>query len=406
MRSILLLLSCIALGFGLAKLDHDRRFAGVENLMGSEKGVSTESSGEAIRSEVEKLATQKVGKISVVNGAELDFGLMMKGTKRSHKFVFKNVGQADAKIWFKASTCKCTVGKFTEATLKPDEQTEVELEWKAENILEQFSQTATIGSNCPSQEEIKLVIRGRIGQAYTFDPPSQNLGDLLSMFENEVKFRIYSFQEAPINIGGGQVKDQILSKKVRFEAQEEQILKPGEIPEMADARRYVDCKVTLLPGLPAGPLNLELQIARNNDSAGPEEEFLFYNIRARVVTPIRVIAGDDYNETRNILTMGAAKSSQGLKKSFMLSIRTEDFKGDPNVRIGKLIPEQLKATIGTPKISATQRIYPILLEIPPGSDPVEFDGTFSKDFGKIVIETDMETSPTIPMYLKIRVTED
>ena len=406
MRSLILLLSCIALGFGLAKIDHDRRFAGVDNLMGSEKGVSTESSGDAIRSEVERLAGQKVGKISVVNGAELDLGLMMKGTKRSHKFIFKNVGQADAKIWFKASTWKCTVGKFTEATLKPDEQTEVELEWKAENILEQFSQTATIGSNCPSQEEIKLVIRGRIGQAYTFDPPSQNLGDVLSMFENEVKFRIYSFQEAPINIAGGQVKDSVLSKKVRFESYEEKTLQPGEIPEMADARRYVDCKVTLLPGMPAGPLNLELQIGRRNESGGQEEEFLFYNIRGRVVTPIRVIAGDDYNETRNILTMGAAKSSQGLKKSFMLSIRTEDFQGDPNVRVGKVIPEQIKATIGTPKVSATQRIYPILLEIPPGSDPVEFDGTFSKDFGKIVIETDMESSPTIPMYLKFRVTED
>jgi hypothetical protein len=298
------------------------------------------------------------------------------------------------------------VGKFTEATLKPDEQTEVELEWKAENILDEFSQTATIGSNCPSQEEIKLVIRGRIGQAYTFDPPSQNLGDLLSMDDNEVKFRIYSFQEPPINIGGGQVKDSILSKRVRFEAGEEVVLKPGEMPDMADARRYVDCKVSLLPGLPAGPVNLDLQIARRNESEGEQEEFLFYNIRARIVTPVRVIAGDDYNEARNILTVGTAKSSQGLKKSFMLAIRTEDFQGDPNVRIGKVVPGQLKATIGTPKISAAQRIYPILLEVPAGTDPVEFDGTFSKDFGKIIIETDMESSPTIPMYLKFRVTED
>ena len=124
------------------------------------------------------------------------------------------------------------------------------------------------------------------------------------------------------------------------------------------------------------------------------------------MTPVRIIAGDDYNETRNILTIGTAKSSQGIKKSFMLSIRTDDFPGDPNIRIAKVIPEQLKASIGTPKITVNQRIYPILLEIPPGSNPVEFDGTFSKDFGKIVIETDMETSPTIPMYLKFRLTED
>jgi hypothetical protein len=405
MRSLLLLISCIGLGFGLAKFDHDRRFSGVKNLMGSAKGVTTEAGSDAIQSEVQKLNAQKVGKITVVNGAELDFGMMMKGTKRSHKFVFKNVGEADAKIWFKASTCKCTVGKFTDATLKPGEQTDVELEWKAESVQDDFSQTATIGSDCPSQEELKLVIRGRIGQAYVFDPPAHSVGDLLSSQQNEIKFRIYSFQSVPLKIGGGQVKDSILSKKVRFEAEEEVVIEPGQFPDLADARRYTDCKMTLLPGLPAGPLNLDLQISRRNEG-GPDEEFLSYNVRGRVVTPVRVIAGDDYNETRNILTIGTAKSSQGIKKSFMLSIRTDDFPGDPNIRIAKVIPEQLKASIGTPKISSTQRIYPILLEIPPGSDPVEFDGTFSKDFGKIVIETDMETSPTIPMYLKFRVTED
>ena len=291
MRSLLLLISCIGLGFGLAKFDHDRRFSGVKNLMGSAKGVSTEAGSDAIQSEVQKLNTQKVGKITV--------------------------GEADAKIWFKASTCKCTVGKFTDATLKPGEQTDVELEWKAESVLDDFSQTATIGSDCPSQEELKLVIRGRIGQAYVFDPPAHSVGDLLSSQQNEIKFRIYSFQSVPLQIGGGQVKDSILSKKVRFEAEEEVVIEPGQFPDLADARRYTDCKMTLLPGLPAGPLNLDLQITRRAEG-GPEEEFLFYNVRGRVITPIRIIAGDDYNETRNILTIGTAKSSQGIKKSFML----------------------------------------------------------------------------------------
>ncbi len=405
MRTLLLTLCCIGLGFVLAKFQHDKRVSGIKNLLGSAKDVTADADRASLDSAVKTMAAQKVGKVEVVNGAELDFGVMMRGTKRSHKFIFKNVGDADAKIWFKTSTCKCTVGKFTDATLGPNEETEVELEWKAENSQDEFSQTATIGSNCPSQEEIKLSIRGRIGQAYMFDPPSHSHGDIYSNQETVIPFRIYSMQAVPISLGSGQVKDSVLSKRIRVEIGEEKEIKPGEFPEMADARRMVECTVRLLPGLPAGPLSLDVQIARREEGEPDDTEFLTYNIRGRVVTPVRVIAGDDYNETRNILNMGAAKTSQGLKKSLMLAIRTEDAGKDPNFRISKVVPEQVKATLGTPKVSATQRIYPVTLEIPAGTEPIELDGTFSKDFGKIVFETDIESSPTIPIFLKFRVTE-
>jgi hypothetical protein len=405
MRTLLLTLCCVGLGFVLAKFQHDQRVSGIKNLMGSAKDITTVADREALDSAVKTLATQKVGKIEVVNGADLDFGVMMRGTKRSHKFIFKNVGDGDAKIWFKTSTCKCTVGKFTDATLEPNEETEVELEWKAENSADEFSQTATIGSNCPSQEEIKLSIRGRIGQAYMFDPPSHSHGDIYSNQETVIAFKIYSMQAVPMNLGSGQTKDSVLSKKVKVEVGEEREIKPGEFPEMADARRMVECTVRLDRGLPAGPLNLDINIARREEGEPDDTEFLTYNIRGRVVTPVRIIAGDDYNETRNILNLGAAKTTQGLKKSIMMAIRTEDAGKDPNLRIGKIVPEQVKATVGTPKISATQRIYPLTLELPAGTEPIELDGTFSKDFGKIVLETDMESSPTIPIFLKFRLTE-
>lgn len=405
MRTLLLTLCCVGLGFVLAKFQHDQRVSGIKNLMGSAKDITTVADRDALDSAVKTLATQKVGKIEVVNGAELDFGVMMRGTKRSHKFIFKNVGDGDAKIWFKTSTCKCTVGKFTDATLKPNEETEVELEWKAENSADEFSQTATIGSNCPSQEEIKLSIRGRIGQAYMFDPPAYAHGDIYSNQETVIQFRIYSMQAVPMNLGSGQTKDSVLSKKVKVEVGEEREIKPGEFPEMADARRMVECTVRLDRGLPAGPLNLDLQIARREEGEPDDTEFLTYNIRGRVITPVRIIAGDDYNETRNILNLGVAKTTQGLKKSIMMAIRTEDSGKDPNLRIDRIVPEQVKATIGTPKISATQRIYPLTLELPAGTEPIELDGTFSKDFGKIVIETDLESSPTIPIFLKFRLTE-
>jgi hypothetical protein len=407
MRTLLLILACIGIGFTIAKVRHDRRVAGMVHLMGSEEGVRIGSDREKISSVIETQQAKKFGKIEVVNGTELDFGTMMRGTKRSYKFIFKNTGEAPAHIWFMSSTCKCTLGKFKEATLEPGQETEVELEWKAESSMDEFAQSATIGSDCPSQEEIKLVIRGKIGDAYTFDPPPYKYGDIFTNQETLIPFTIYSFQEGPIDITGGQVQDAVLSKKIKVDIGEEKILAPGEVPKMEGARRMVECTIRLLPGIAAGPINIELKLPRNNVGKGNNEEteFLTYNVRGRCVTPVRIIAGDDYNETRNVLTLGNAKSSQGLKKSFMLAIRNEDAKVEPNVRIGKLVPSQLKATLGTPKISATQQIYPVTIEIPQGAEPIELDGTFSKDFGRIEIKTDIESSPEIPIFLKFKITE-
>ena len=406
MRTFLLILLCLGVGFGLANYQHTLRHAGEAHVMGSaDFQVSQASDKSALQDVIDSASVKKVGKIEVVNGTELDFGLMMAGTKRSHKFIFKNVGQADAKIWFLKSTCKCTIGKFENAVLKPGEETEVELEWKAESQFDEFAQSATIGTDCPNQEEIKLMIQGRLGQAFVFDPTAHSIGDIYSNTETVVPVSIYSFQESPLDISAAQVQDGILSKKIKVELAEERHLKPGELPEKADARHVVDAKIRLSPGLPAGPLNLIIKFARKSSGREQEVEFLEYNVRARCITPVRIIAGDDYSENRNIYNLGVAKSSEGLKKRFMIAVRREDSDADPNVRIAKSTPSQLKATLGEPSVTAAQRIYPITLEVPPGSDPVELDGTFSKDFGKIVIETDMESSPQIPIYVKFRITE-
>jgi hypothetical protein len=406
MRTLLLTLACFGLGFALAKLQFDRRVTGDINVLGAE-GVQVAAMTESnpLKTALENQSGRKNGKIEVVNGAELNFGVMMRGTKRSHKFIFKNVGSGEAKIWFQSSTCKCTVGKFENATLQPGEETEVELEWKAESQFDEFSQTATIGTNCPNQEEIKLAIHGTVGQAYVFEPGPFHYGDVFTNTETVIPVSVYSFQESPMELTAGSVLDGVLSKKIRVELSEERHLAPGELPEKADARHVVDMKIRLLKGLPAGPLNINVQLARKTHGREQDTEFLSYNIRARCITPVRIIAGDEYNENRSIYSLGTAKSSVGLKKSFMIAIRNEDSDQDPNVRITKSFPEQLKTTLGEPKISASQRIYPITLEVPPGTDPIEFDGTFAKDFGKIVIETDMETSPVIPIFVKFTITE-
>lgn len=398
MRTLLLTLVCIGIGFGIAKIQHDQRIAKIENFLGPAEGEIDAAINAA-------LAKSESGRIEVVNGEDLDFGTMMKGTKRSHTFVFKNVGTANVDVWYKSSTCKCTVGKLDRKTLVPNETVDVALEWLAEGGIDEFAQTATIGSTAPDQEEIKLTIHGKIGRNFVFDPPSHNIGDFLSSQETVINGKLYSFEETPLNVSTIAWPDAVLSKKIHGEVVEIKKLEKNEVPEFADARYCLDFKIIMAPGIPAGPVSGNIVLARSSGVANEEPELLSYHITGRCVTPIRIIAGPDYNERRNIFDLGSAKSSEGLKKSFMIGIKNEDA-SKINLRVGKVIPkDHLKVTIGEPKVSDVQKIYPITLEVPPGSPPLEFGGSFSKDFGKIVLESDMEIAPQIPMFIKLRITE-
>jgi hypothetical protein len=184
MRTLLLALICVGLGFGIAKFQHDQRTGGVKHLLGPSANME-----ESIKEGTKKTTA---GKVEVVNGPDLDFGTMVKGSKRNHKFILKNVGDEEVRVWYMSSTCKCTVGKLDKKTLAPDESTEVDLEWTVEGLLDEFAQTATIGTSAVDQEEIKLTIHGRVGQNYVFDPPSQVISDFLSNAENSTRPSIVS----------------------------------------------------------------------------------------------------------------------------------------------------------------------------------------------------------------------
>ena len=137
-------------------------------------------------------------------------------------------------------------------------------------------------------------------------------------------------------------------------------------------------------------------------------ETINFPINGRSVAPIRVIAGPDYIEERNIFALGTAKSEAGLKKSFVLAIKNEDA-ANIEIKVGKVSPAPaegaLKVTITELKVLPKQKMFSVTLESPAGTAPSEFGGAYGKDFAKIVLETNMESAPQFPMFIKFRISE-
>ena len=103
MRTLVLIVACIGIGYGIANSQFRSRTSDIKNIMGSELDMAG-----AI--EKAKATVTKPGKIKVIGGTEFDFGTMSRGTKRQYSFVFKNIGEAPVELVNKGSTCKCTVG--------------------------------------------------------------------------------------------------------------------------------------------------------------------------------------------------------------------------------------------------------------------------------------------------------
>ncbi len=401
MRTLVLIVACIGIGYGIANSQFRSRTADIINIMGSDGDMSGVI-------EKAKASSAKPGKIEVVGGTEFDFGTMSRGTKRKYSFVFKNIGETPVELVNKGSTCKCTVGTLNAKKLEPGEETPVELEWLAEGILADFGQTATIGTSAFDQEEIKLTVKGKIGQAFAFDPSSADFRDFLSGDENELQGRLYSFDESPLEISSVAWSDASLASKITGEFEEAKRLEKGEIPKFADARSYVDFKIHLKKGIPAGVLSGNMVFHKKSDKEDVKEETMNFPINGRSVAPIRVIAGPDYNEERNIFDLKSAKSVDGLKKSFVIAIKNEEA-ANIEIKLGKISPkdaeEALKVTITELKVSPKQKMFSVTLEIPAGTPPIELAGAYGKDFAKIVLETNMESAPQFPMFIKFRISE-
>ncbi len=411
MRTFVFVLIASILGLGVGYLRSSQEAAMFENVIGedidvdrlmtapkdaskylTDKPKTMTPSGEAI--------IVALPKVEVVGGRELNFGTMKQGTERSHNFVFKNVGYAPLKLEVLRSTCKCTLGTLEKSTLEPGEETNVKLTWRSEGVLNEFEQTATIGTNDDRQREVQLVIKGKIGKAYIY-PDQVNLGEFSARESFSKTFDFYSCEETPLQIdavwGNDNEKHVKISKEIRK-------LEPNEKPDMADARYVAKISIDVEPGMIAGPINTQVRL-----DVGPDRTPISIRCTGKCVSDLRIVAGSDFDEQMNTFNVGKYASSTGGSKAFFIAARHEEGK-EVTLKLKKMVPENaagsLQVTIGEPsKRTGTQTIFPVKLVIPEGANPITRGGTTPQNYIKLFFETNLEVGNEISLFLKLVVDE-
>ncbi len=341
-------------------------------------------------------------RIEVVGGTEHDFGLMQSGTKRSHNFVLRNNGNAPSKITLGPTTCKCTLGELDKSVLNPGEETSVSLSWTAAQMLSQFAQTATVMTDDPDHLEIKLIVKGSVSNALAFEPFEVAVGDISSSDRIRRSVRILSCYEDPLEIKEIRWGIPSSESKVKF-SHKVRALKEGEEPNNADARYVAEIDVDIDPGLPLGPLNGFLIVQSN---VGPPEP-LQIPIKGHVSGPVRIIGGLNYDDSKSLLTLGQlsnktkhiAKVSLGIKvdKDFDLKVEGVAVRPEGFIKIHIFMDKATRLT--------NQWIVPVELEVPEGASPLSLTGSNPSNFGKVEFRTNVEFTPSIPMYVTLDITD-
>jgi hypothetical protein len=314
----------------------------------------------------------------VVDESDFNFGTMQEGRRKSHTFMFKNVGAAPLTLKVGQPTCKCTVGSVTEGPIPPGGSGSVTLEWTAVTGSGPFRQSAPVTTNDPLNSSIQLTVHGEVTQAEGIEPREFAFDTIPFGESKTAEVFVLAMLQGNLAVSNPQLSN--AATRDKFDVK----IVPVEAADLPNPKAKSGVLVTLTakPGLPIGRINQWLALSTNLEDG----EHLEIPISGRVVGDISV-RGLSWNEEQAMLLMGSVKSSEGKQERLNLFVRGADpetFK----VEIAPSDPPELIATVGEPKkLSDELFSVPLTVEIPIGTRPMIRTDTAQGEAGRIVLKT-------------------
>lgn len=340
-------------------------------------------------------------KAQLVNGASHDFGTMQRRSKKSHTFIIKNAGKSPLDLKVEGSTCKCTLGTLNKSQLQPGEETGITLEWKTETSAIEFAQSAEIKTNDPRQPMLKLTVKGIVVDKLLMDPDLLDLGEF-STNEPLVKtVRLYNFAKDAVKIKKIEWSEQTNAELIKF-SHREMPLSENTNEDFKEATQIFEITVELPKGFPQGKLNGAMRVETDIE----ENSLLECGIRGRGTGDVTLLGGKNFNLEYNILELGDIKQSEGKETKIFISVKGPN-RDKVELSVKCEVPEDaVKVQLGQPSVRGESILYPLEIVVPKGGPLLNYPGTSTTNFAKIVLKSKSELEQEIPIYLRLVVSAD
>ncbi|MGN6544415.1 MAG: DUF1573 domain-containing protein [Aureliella sp.] len=392
------LVVAVIIGIAGGILQFRAGYSGVDERLASFRATSSASAGgEAARADQAESETPEP-RAEVVGGTIYDFGTMQQGSSKSHTFVFRNIGTAPLDLKVGATSCRCTIGSLADSSLKPGEQTEVTLEWKATGVLDKFGQTATIVTNDPQHHEILLSVKGTVARTILVEPPGINLGELSVSSPIEQTAYVFAYTGEPLEISDAAWADPDSADKVHVKVTPMPVDKK-RFPDHQGASGAAQIDLQIEPGLPMGPLDTRITMHTNVKNVSTID----LPVIGKVVGDLQMIGGPSYDATNSILNLGKVDRHEGTTARLHLSVQGPE-RQSIKLEVGEVVPkDSLIVTIGEPKEQSSRVLYPIICTVPKDAPAASYPGTNPKNFGKVVIKTSHPNIPEFRLFVRLNV---
>lgn len=314
-----------------------------------------------------------------------DFGVMQRGSTKSHEFLFTNKGGSPLRLEVGSTTCKCTLGDVSERPLEPGESAPVKLEWVAKSQPGEFRQIATVITNDPRKPAIDLTVEGVVVETAGLQPEELVLGNLKADEVGTATVYLATYSTAPdappleaeVSVPEG------TPMADRYEFTVEPV-SAEEVP-LERATSGVKISVKAGPGLPIGYITEWVQVDTNLSEDGTTRSdgmgmVLQVPLLGHVEGDIS-LHGAGWSKERGLLNLGKVAASEGKVAKLRISFKGEHA-STTTAELGSVDPEWLEIELGEPERVRDGVFHqPMTVRIPPGRQPEVRSGTGAENGG-------------------------
>ena len=330
---------------------------------------------------------------AVVAEDSFDFGDIELNSTREHKFLVTNTGSGELRLRKGGTTCsKCTVNDLPKDRLQPGESEEITVTYHGTSNGP-FRQTASIVTNDAALARIPLVISGNVAATIQVSPADIVFTRLATDESATAEVRVLVSAQKPLEITGHDFLDADSAAHFKLDMQ------PLEAAQLGTAHSGMLLRITVLPGLPVGPLRQKLRLTTNQEQSPTLEIPIQGTVRGDIS-----IIGQDWDSDRGTLAVGLVDGAVGLRRQLYVLVRGPH-RQDVHLKLAERVPEFVQVEIGTPEEvnqGSTVKI-PLTIVIPPGSPGVNHMGTAQGSLGKLVFETGHPLAGPLRIFLQFYV---
>jgi hypothetical protein len=347
---------------------------------------------------------------AVVPETTYHFGNMESGTSQRHEFPIRNEGKSPLTVAFASHTCKCTTieldGKPVEhegdpiaanasITIPPGGEKMAMLEWAAKVPAGPFRHGATfnlIGD--PAMSRLELNVEGEIVESTTLEPAQLFFGSVNVAQPAKAELVVMAFLEPEVQIVSHEVVPAKLAEQMKV------TIDPLTKDKLPDPEAQAGAKVIAEydPGKTLGSFAGSLKLQTNLKRAPRLEVPIYGTVRGDIS-----IIGKGWTEANGILRLEPVRSAQGGGLALNVAIRGEHA-GDTELRVEKVEPSVLKATLGERKEMRENLVWvPLKVEIPAGARPMVRAGEDQGGEGEIVLGTTHPTTSEVRLRVQFTV---